>query len=392
MNEPNVLLKTHRFLRHVEGLWGQRVTRLYTDAHNTLLPYKVLAPFQRFTLEVGDFVVHPDLVGQLSDGETVFAIEAKGEIDLLKGLAQAEMYQTGFHFAFLAADAAALREGLIAFARRKNVGILAVGEDVTVVHLPDAHMPLLTTFRAIARQMDGVIQIADSETFTYNIPTHYLAWAIALRPGIAYSVTALPDQVANYPMPKDWRHALSGAQKLGLVQIQGDVSRLTPVGEAVRDILPDSLAEWSQVHQKVGARGQGIPLADYLPAAAAALKLLLLRDPIVRLVIEGLMTFPGQASNFAELAIACDALDHAQAPIFFLKPEAAVRLMDERGIFQWHEATGGDYRSTTFYQYKSILKHAGILAPTKLGGATAKGYNPLQDIWALRSAQLALEK
>lgn len=87
MDETKVLIKTHQFLKS-QHLSQQSVVRLYTDAHSTLLGHKVLEPFQRFTLDMGDFVLHPDLVGQLDDGETIFAVEAKGETDLVKGLAQ----------------------------------------------------------------------------------------------------------------------------------------------------------------------------------------------------------------------------------------------------------------------------------------------------------------
>jgi hypothetical protein len=51
-------------------------------------------------------------------------------------------------------------------------------------------------------------------------------------------------------------------------------------------------------------------------------------------VIESLRRFPGRAATFAERAVACDQLDHARAPIFFLKPEAAAALADERGRIQ----------------------------------------------------------
>jgi hypothetical protein len=382
MIETEVLLKTHRFLRS-QNLDQQSVVRLFTDAHSTLLPHKALAPFQRFTLDMGDFVMHPDLVGQLSDGESVFAIEAKGDSDLLKGLIQAEMYQTGFHYAFLAADAAALGTSLVDFAKRKNVGIIAVSDNARLAHLPKAHMPMRDAFRFIARQMESVIQVSYGETFHFNIPTHYLVWAIALQPNVTYSLATLPSELANYPMPKEWRSAVRGGQKLGLVRILGDTFQLTAIGSAVKDILPSSVSEWTRVHRTIGARGRGIALAEYQPQSAAVLRFLLLQDAIVRLVVEGLQSFSTKSANFAELAVACDQLDHARAPIFFLKPDAVVLLADDRGMVHWELAKGEHYRSSTFNQYKSVLKHAGLLKATKLGGATAKGYEPTQDMWEL---------
>ena len=68
--EAEVVQKTHQFLKS-HPLADQSVLRLYTDAHTTLLPHKTLSPFQRLTLDLGDFVMHPDLVGQLTDGATI---------------------------------------------------------------------------------------------------------------------------------------------------------------------------------------------------------------------------------------------------------------------------------------------------------------------------------
>lgn len=375
MNEQEVLLKTHNFFKS-HYFNQQNVARLYTDVHSTLLPYKELAPFQRFTLDLGDFVMHPDLVGQLNDGETIFAVEVKGETDLLRGLAQAEMYQLGFHYSFLAADVTAWGTSLVDFAKQKNVGVLAISDSVSVAHLPKARMPLRDTFQFITRQMESVIQVSQGLTFDFNIPTHYLAWAIVLKPYLNYPLATLPNELGNYPMPKDWDRALRGAQKLGIVRILGNVVELTPVGQAVKEMLPTDVSEWTKIHEKVGAKGSGIPLVEYRPQYAAVLRLLLLSDPITRLIIEGLQTFPNHQANFAELAVACDQLDHARAPILFLKSEAAVRLTDNKGKVNWNAAQAEHFRSRTFYQYKSILKHAGILQATKLG------YDPFQDLCA----------
>lgn len=209
-SEQQVILKTHQFLKS-HPLADQCVLRLYTDAHTTLLLHKTLSPFQRFTLDLGDFVMHPDLVGQLTDGETIFAIEAKGSDDLIKGLAQAEMYQAGFHFTYLSAEATSLGTSLIDFAKRKNVGILAVGDTVSVAHTPQACMPLREPFRFIERQLDSVWQVAKGQTYQYNIPTHYLVWAILLPPRQAVAIADLPQQFGPYPMPQGWKAAIADA-------------------------------------------------------------------------------------------------------------------------------------------------------------------------------------
>ncbi|MDJ0797063.1 MAG: hypothetical protein QNJ51_09545 [Calothrix sp. MO_167.B12] len=381
--EVNVILKTHHFLKS-NGLEEHNVVRIYTDAHHTLLSHKALEPFQRFTLDMGDFVLHPDIVGQLDDGETIFAVEAKGDDDLLKGLAQAEIYQNGFHYSFLAANASAWGTSLIKFARRKNIGVITVSDVVRILFYPEAKMPLRHAFKFISLQMESVIQVTKGHTFYFNVPTHYLVWSIILESDVSYSFDNLPRLLRGYPMPKDWNQALTGAQKLGIVRILGKLVELTPIGSAVKVLLPTNIETWAEVHKQVKLRStNGVALVNCQPQAAAALRILLLQNPITRLVIEGLHKFESHTANFADLAQVCDQIDHARAPIFFLEPKAAALLVDNKGKINWGQIKSEDYRSTMFQQYKSILIHAGILKNTKLGGTTAKNYDPQEDIWEL---------
>lgn len=382
MDEPEVLRKVHGYLQRTL-VAGYSLVRLYTDAHASLLPHRDLAPFQRFVLDFGDFVMHPDMLGQLADGETLLAIEAKGATGVLSGLSQAEMYQSGVQLSFLAAPAESLGASLVEAARRKGVGLLAVGEDVTTVYLPEARLPIQARYRSLMRQMETVVYVTEGGTFHYNIPTHYFVWPIILRGNTEYGVSELPDLLRGYPLPKSVTSALRGAMKLGLVQASGGTVRLTDIGLAVKSLLPSQVEQWTRIHEEVGGRGSRKRLCDECPPAGACLRLLLFHDPIVRIVVEGLRQFPRHAASFSELAVACDRLDHARTPIFFLKPESAAALTDDQGRVAWQQARSVDYRSTTFYQYKSILKHAGILAMGRLGGPTVRGYQPSRDMWQL---------
>lgn len=383
MSEADVVMKTHQFFRSGQ-LASQQISRLYTDAHSTLLGNKALKPFQRFYVDMGGFTLHPDLVGQLSDGETIFAVEGKGDYDMIKGLAQAEMYQTAFHYSFLAAEAHKWVPSLVQFARRKNIGAIAVDSDVKVIHTPEAHTPFRDAFQFVARQMETVVQVSQGETFYFNAATHYLVWCIILQPNVSYDLKTKPAELADYPMPRDWQAALRGAKKLKLVNISGNEYQLTPIGEASKVILPKDLTTWSQVHEQTGARGSKLTLAEYHPQAGALLRILLLDDPMVHLIIEGLRQSPNQSANFAELAKICDQLDHARTLIFFFNPQLADKLTDEQGRILWDNLRGENYRSTMFFQYKRILQHAGILKRNRLGGSTAKNYDPTRDIWELR--------
>ncbi len=86
MQEIDVIRQTRSYLQE-HGLFNTPLLDVYTDSHPALLGDAGLRPFQRFTLTYDRFSVHPDLVGRLADGETTFAIEAKGDRDLLHGIA-----------------------------------------------------------------------------------------------------------------------------------------------------------------------------------------------------------------------------------------------------------------------------------------------------------------
>lgn len=381
MNEPDVIQRVHRFLL-TRGIDGRPTPRLFTDPHPTLIGIDRLRPFQRFRIDLGDFVVHPDLLGQ-EDGEgSLIAVEAKGRDDLLKGLGQAELYQHGVQRSFLAAHASAWSPVLLDLARSKGVGALRVEEDVQVLYAPPARRPLNHLYNALLSDL-GCAQSAAS-TYAYNLPTHYLVWAIAVPAGGPAGADTVLTRLAGYPMPQNWRDAARGAQKLGLIRLSGDGFELTDAGGAMRDLMPAAISDWAAIHQQAARRGSTQVMADLHPASAAGLRLLLLQDPLVRLVLEGLDRLGAPGGSFRELALACSQVDRRRASIFFLKPEAAAEWVQRDGHTPWAEVPGEAFRSTTFFQHKSILKHAGLLMPTALGGASARGYDPGADHWQRR--------
>ena len=395
MTEPEVLQKVHRFLREgrlpsdaARGASGAGagaepwpttdLSRLYTDAHGTLVGLADLKPFQRFSLDLGDRVVHPDLVGQFADGETLLAVEGKGDRGLTKGLAQAQQYQEAFHLSFLAADAAAIGSSVERFARRQNLGLLGVSDEVRVLHAPRPRQPWKRPWQSIRSQMALAGEVAGHNTFLYNLPTHYLVWPVALQPGQRYTASQLRSRVVDYPMPQKWTAALRGAQKLGLVRKDGEEAYLTTTGEAVRAILDTSVGDWAAVH---GAAKRA-PLAQCAPRAAGVLRLLLMRSPMTQLLVEALRGIIGGRATLDQLAQKCSELDHGRAIVLFFIPERLDPLTDSRGRIVWNRVSGDAYRPTTSFQYKSMLKHAGIIQDTGLGGSNVA---PEDDVWVLSS-------
>jgi hypothetical protein len=381
--EIDVIRRVRRFIL-AEGLAGYRPLDLYTDAHPTLTSDSSLAPFQRFVLDLDGMTVHPNLVCRLDDGETTLAVEAKGEQDLLRGLAQATNYRFGFHRALLAV-AGAPPPALLVLAQQQHVGVLAVlPNSVEALSVPSPHMPLLRHATSIRRQFATAEALRVG--FVFNMPTHYLSVAVLMRdhPTLARG-EAEPRLRAGYPVlpgaSREFDSVLRGAQKLGLVTVRNDTIACTTTGEAAGQLLPD-LATLAAVHQVVAPSQGRVLLHERSPAAGAVLRWLLASDPVVMLVREALADL-GQAAAMPTLARAALARDRVQALATFFQPTAIDAITDGRDQVRWERVEPSHYRSTTYFQYKSIMRQAGLIAPHALGAASSMQYAPKRDIWEL---------
>lgn len=380
MNEPEVVSRTHAFLSRWR-LEDKPFAHLFTDPHPTLTSIASLKPFQRFRIEYAGLTLHPDLVCHQSASQSLIAVEAKGEGDLLQGLSQAEAYLSAVQRSFLAIPAERVTEALVGSAQARGVGVIAVDQQVKPMWVPPARRPLNKAYLSLLEDIEGAAWVNESGTYQFNLPTHYLAWALLLPIEGGANFQAIEPMLSRYPMPANWRAALSGAAKLGLVVLDGKDVFLTEAGRAIRQLMPATVEEWADVHRQLVQPRSGLTLQMVHPASAAGLRLLLLQDPIVRLVVRGLRKLGEQGGSFDVLARICSAIDPRRAAIFFLKPEAAANRVSASGKADWANVTASEYRSTTFFQYKSILKHAGVIAPTTLGGATASRYVPAHDLW-----------
>jgi len=370
----------HKHLRQ-RGILGAPVSRLFTDPHPTLLGLTELKPFQRFAVGWGDGVVHPDLLGQHTDGDSLLAIEAKGlGANLLTGLGQAEVYQRGVQRSFLAAPSTMLHADLVEVAKARGIGLLGVAEHVHEIHVPAERRPFNSEYQALRADIGDAAWVTESGTYSFNVPTHYLVWLIALDGVGEICHRDALRRLDGYPIPKDWRAAMRGAQKLQLMRVTPNGCQLTEFGLALRRLLPSSILEWTSIHHRLAVQRT---LVDECPSAAFGLRLMLLMDPVVRLVLEGLRGLSAEGVDFRVLAMRCSEIDSRRSAIFFLKPESAANWLSPAGSVPWELVPGSDFRSTTFYQYKSVLKHAGLLAPTRLGAASARKYEPSNDIWRL---------
>lgn len=384
MQEREVVKRTRIFLQD-HGLFGKRVLDLYTDAHPSLLIDQQLAPFQRFTLQFDAFTTHPDLVGRLDDGGTTFAIEAKGTDDWLKGIAQADSYRQGFNASIIAV-AGTPSGDIVAFARQRGLGVLAVRpEQTAMLEQPPLHLPRLDRGTSILKQFSASNTLL--RQFYYNLPTHYLACAACLRlweerlGTTEAPVFALEAFVRIlYPsMPQQFKPALRGAEQLGLIHLRGHTAALTNLGLTCAGLLP-SPDQLDRLHQQALKQ----PLATLSPQTGAVLRILLEHEPIAAFITATLtrigrhhpVTMPILVENASRL-------DAALTPVVFFFPSALPTILNDQGYLTWHKIQAQHYRTTVYMQYKRIMTHAGVIRDHGLAGTSSKHYQPEQDLWEL---------
>ncbi len=175
---------------------------------------------------------------------------------------------------------------------------------------------------------------------------------------------------------------MSGAAKLGLLRIQGQEVVATVVGEAVSALLPDA-ARLAVLHQELTRTATGSTLAQLNPEAGAVLRCLLSTDPVCRFIVDRLGDAGRTALSMRALAALSAEYDKTMAVSIFFKPESISNIVDDQGRLMWYRIQPQHFRSTTFMQYKSIFKHAGFIKPHRLGGVSAKDYDPDADLWEL---------
>lgn len=382
MQEPDVIRATKRYLSS-NGLAGHRVAEVYTDAHPSLTRYQDLKPFQRFTLPLEGMNVHPDLVGRLDDGETLFAIEAKGDNgDTLQGLMQAASYRAGFHRSLLALPNDPNGE-VRSLAQQLHVGLIVVRQDSgLIIELPAAHLPRYEQSRAITRQLTATTLLTIG--FSLNMPTHYLSVPLALINASTMVFSDLDNHLrTHYPvLPQgELAAAIRGALKLGLATRRGEEIALTVVGESVANLLPD-LPTLAEIHNSVTAR-RGRTIDQISPETGAVLRWLLASDPIVTLLLSALQDLGVGAHSMLSLARSVIARDRSLGTIALFLPEALADIIDTRGNVLWNRITPAHFRGPTRYQYKSILRQAGLIVPHALGQSPPSLYNPAEDRWEL---------
>ncbi|GAB5550248.1 MAG: hypothetical protein SangKO_100080 [Sandaracinaceae bacterium] len=379
MTEPEVV---YHVLRHIRkhGLHGQDVAKSFVSPDRGTKSFAPLGAleeregdlFQKIKVTYeGQQDFYPDIIGLLADGETLFAIEAKGKRHHLGGVTQAESYRAGVQSCWFAGPASAFARQPKAgdCAQKADIGVLVVDETGSVEQHRGTSLyhPLASEYNRIRLRFSVLRQISAAQSFSYNSAVHYLAPVLTMRPGFVYTRVELERAVECYPHPAGFRGVLTGAQKLGLIEEASRTLRLTAAGEAVCAIVQGliSLKELGELHVRTLQETQRL-LSHDRPDVAGVLQLLLVSDPVVRVIIRALENRRPRPVSEVELAKECEKIDSAVAHVLFITPDHLDDSFGPSGRVEWDRLDGAHFRDTTSNQLKRVLQHAGILAYSEL--------------------------
>lgn len=354
------------------GLGGARVGRILVDADPSYLRSSVahrLEPMAR--VPIGD--ARPDLVCGVARGAgpMLAAFEVKASsADWIRGIGQALQYRPGVHYAYLALPSpqGALTSRIIESARKAEVGLMFCREHAWDETLPPPEpTPVPWQAASTTLLLEGV---PAARQLQLNHPLNYLVVAY-LSAGMADGSTLLTELESGWPdlgSEGTRRHAIVGAETLGLVDREG---RVTMEGFAVADLMR------SLGFQPANRPDKRTRLAEASPALAAVARLVLFRQPLVQLLCRALTTAAGPLS-VEDLARRAERLD----PIL----SSALFLADPTTGFE-DNLPPEAYRPSAMFKLKQNLWHAGILrhkAHSSAGGRAAD-YRPGEDLWELEN-------
>lgn len=334
---------------------------------------------------------YPDVLG-FTQTNHVFAIEVKGDTDLLKGLGQALTYQRGSHAAYLAAgDPAVSRVADIATAK----GLGVIGADTSGIERwiapsgPEAHAQVADVAGQLTYQLRQQTSAGKIATASLAQPLNFLAPVVALARDGPSDPDALADTIEDEYDFHATADALRGARVIGLVDY-GERYSLTDVGELAATTLRgygvETLTDLVQVKQDT----RGTVIADEHPPLATLLRTLYTAHPEVRLLVEALgevgptVQFPDLLRTLVQqypnvfLNLFCTQRGRDRARELIERGDAE-RLYTEEAV--WKDVV----RANVLFNFVQQLKHIGLLAPeTKNHGSALSEYDPAEKPWIIR--------
>lgn len=410
LTEPQVLAHTKDRLFHdsaESNAYAVCDTQFATD---TWLPGQPitseirerLAPFNHVRVGSG----YPDLIGvgtlkedllavkRFGDHPPLVVIEAKGytaakTVDIEGGILQAYDRLHEANAAYVAAPNATISRATRTLARELNIGVLGVDADGVVEPI---EVPRIvgnrTSDDATAIRFQATAQGVANKSFGLDHPKNYLAYPLAL-----YHPEDTEDVLAKRVV-RAVDDARRGAAFLGLIEERSDRVELAPLGkEVVRfalhrygsvDVSLERFEDWQ------GSRTRFCELA---PEWGLLTRRIIWAYPATRLLVEELQTMHDDGIRKPSLVDLFEWF-HVQHPTFaielFLRGSDDVRshVLDTEGGLRMSElADGNVFHSSTVFQLKAMLYHAGVLTDR---GAEPHRLDPTTDVWKLREPLKAI--
>ena len=331
---------------------------------------------------------YPDVLG-FTDADRVFAIEVKGERNLLRGIGQAMTYQQGAHVSYLAGDgeAVATHANLL---RSKGIGVIGVdGDGATSWSDP----PSAESTEEVA-DVEGRLSVrlrgnafgGDITTLSLAQPLNYLAPVVALDRCGPLARDELVDVIADEYGFGAGDETVASARTLGLLAL-GSPCDLTSQGELAATVLRGYGVEELDDLRLTKAEVSRSTVAEVHPPLAVLLRNSFSRHPEFGLLLDALRK-EGPRIHFLDLV---ERLVREYPNVFlsaFCTTRGATRAREliERGktarLYRdpsvWRDAV----RNNVLFNFVQQLKHVGVLAPeTRSHSGAMSEYDPDEKPW-----------
>ena len=355
------------------GIFGNAVSSIIVDSDGSYTNSRYRAALEPMaSLRINGYRLDTICGIRLGNQSLVCGFEVKPRFEEWRqGVSQAANYRSAVHQSYLAIpmDAKKSTSDLERQARQLGVGVLL--RDNKRWHeavLPEEPRPLPHKIDITQRLLEGVPL---ARRLQLNHPLNYLV--------VPYLRDRFPSESLDPLLATHWtdlgspgtrRHAIDGAQSLGLIDMDG---QLTVDGSIAADLLREMRFS---IADRPSKRAR---LAEVAPQLAVVARVCLLRQPVVRLILETLHLAPETGVPIEELIRRARERDRLLADALFLSNPDLESLDGMRPP---------DFNPSTVFKFKQVLWHSGILA-TKAHPSAGKMrtcYNSKQDFWKLDRA------
>jgi hypothetical protein len=339
----------------------------------------------------------PDVIG-FTNTNRVFAIEVKGDDDLLKGIGQALTYQQGAHTTYLAADGSAMRQ-VSNVAHAKGLGTIEVSGSESEWTDPTstaAHVHVQDVVGQLNYQLQRRGSAGEIAGMVLSQPINFLAPTLVLEkrgPFLKENLSDIIEDEYGFYAPQ---HIHGGAKVLGLISGENQCT-LSERGRLVATTLNgygvDSLGDLEGLKPE-----RGKVVADEHPLIATLLRSQYTEHPEARLLFQALSELSGEVRFPELLEVLVNQYPNVFLNVFCAAKRAPgqpksgrkqarklIEAGDSERIYKEEQVWKRVVRSNIFQNFVQQLKHIGVLAAETSGhSGKLADYDPSEKPWIPR--------